>query len=526
MSKTETKALAEGAFLLGNKGKHRYEIIKYLGRGGFGITYLAQETVPVDGIPQQHKYTIKEFCLSDICTRQEDNSLTVGPGMTGDFNEAKGEFRKEAEHLHELSNPGIVPVSEVFEQNGTVYYVMQYLGDTTLAGLMKQQGGSLDEELAVDIIRKVSASLRYLHQHMMTHLDVKPENIMLLKDSGGWTPVLIDFGLSCHYGKNGTLTSKDVAPGTSKGYSPMEQYVPGGVKTFTPQADIYALGATLFCLLTGKEPVISAEVSNKYLYSNLPEGVSERTANAVVKAMQKNKEDRPANIDEFLKLLGDADTAGPITGGNVTERIPKRKTGGGKFELDSKYLYAVLAAVVLVIGLYLFYPSTSGCSSGTEPSADVQEEVMDPHSEVQTNASAGHEGETPAQVNTQQTSSPASETPASNNHATNTAGNASGGSSAGSSAPTTPTATPSESEGHVKDLGYAVWYGPVRKGKPDGGGKMVFKRAHVIDSFDPDENEAQSGDYVEGIYLDGHLVSGKWYDASGNKKKTIYIGGL
>ena len=514
-------ALSGGTFLLGKNSKHRYEIIKYLGRGGFGITYLAQETVSVDGIPQQHKYTIKEFCLSDICSRQNDNSLSVSPDRQEEFNEAKEEFRKEAEHLHKLSNSGIVPVSEVFEQNGTVYYVMQYLGNMTLSGLMKQQGGALDEGLAVDIIRKVSASLRYLHQRMMTHLDVKPENIMLLKDSGGsWTPVLIDFGLSCHYSKSGALTSKAVAAGTSKGYSPMEQYVPGGVRTFTPQADIYALGATLFCLLTGKEPVISAEVSNKYLYSNLPEGVSERTANAVVKAMQKNKEDRPANIDEFLQLLGEANTADPITGGNQTQRIIRDRRGESKMALDKKYIYAALAAVVLVIGFFVLRPGNP--TPSPVPHSDAQEEVADSGSAVQTNVSGG---ETPVQDSHQQASSDASGTSANTPDPTKTGGTTSAGSST-SSAQTAPVASPTESESKVKDLGYAVWYGSVRKGKPDGDGKMVFKRAHVIDSFDPEKNEAESGDYVEGVYEDGHLVSGKWYDASGNKKKSIYIGGL
>ena len=163
----ETKALSEGTILTGKKGKHTYKVIKVLGRGGFGITYLAQETVLVDGIPQTHKYTIKEFCLSDICTRDADGSISVVQDRVDELTEAKEEFRKEAEHLRELSHGGIVPVSEVFEQNGTVYYVMQYLGGTTLSTYIKENG-ALDENLAVDITHKVATALSYLHQRMMT----------------------------------------------------------------------------------------------------------------------------------------------------------------------------------------------------------------------------------------------------------------------------------------------------------------------------------------------------------------------
>ena len=76
----------------------------------------------------------------------------------------------------------------------------------------------------------------------------------------------------------------------------------------------------------------------------------------------------------------------------------------------------------------------------------------------------------------------------------------------------------------VKDLGYAVWYGPVTNGKPNGEGKMVFKSSHIIDSFDPDKHQAENGDYVKGEYQNGHLVQGNWYGSDGNKKEYIYIG--
>ena len=510
----QTKALSSGVILTGKKGKHAYKVMQVLGRGGFGITYLAQETIPLDGIPQTLKYTIKEFCLSDICTREEDGSLSVAPDRRDELNEAKEEFRKEAEHLRELSHNGIVPVSEVFDQNGTVYYVMQYLGGTTLSTFIKENG-ALNEDEAIDITRKVGSALSYLHQRRMTHLDVKPDNIMLMKDAdGGIRPVLIDFGLSCHYGNNGKITSKVVAVGTSKGYSPMEQYVPDGVKTFTPQADIYALGATLFHMLTGKVPAISTDVSTKYIYTNLPEGISDRTMNALNLAMQKRKEDRPETMEKFLQILDQGGTQSDISGGNVTERISK---GPRPDDNKKKYMFIGIAAVALILVIFLMF----GHSSTSEQPITNQQEVAPP--EIST-----EEAGTTNNVSTNQESQTGEQT---EQTGTNSNNNSSSGSSnnagAGTSSPSTPEPPKPETSTvtKVKDLGYAVWEGTLRNGRPDGEGKMTFKSQHIIDSFDPDKLEAENGDYIVGVYEDGHLVSGKWYDSNGNRKKTIYIGG-
>lgn len=490
--------LSEGFILIGNKNKHRYQIKKYLGRGGFGITYLAQEEVTQDGIPQTHTFTIKEFCLSDSCIRDADGTISVPKGKRDDFNEAKKEFRSEADLLHNLSHEGIVPVSEVFEQNNTVYYVMQYLGDTSLSTLIAKNGGRMEESAAIDIMRKIACSLLYLHQHRMTHLDVKPNNIMIKKDG---EPVLIDFGLARSYGKDGHQISKVVAAGTSKGYSPVEQYEPDGLSTFTPQADIYALGATLFHMLTGKAPVESKEVSAKYIIAQLPDGISDNTSNALIMAMQKRKEDRPANMEAFLQILGATDEPDNTPDGNETERIggeQRREQHSWTEKIDKKYVITALAAIA-VVALLFFY------NRKPEPKTD----------EVKTDTLIVVPDTTPTPVPV-----PTPDTPSVHHPVVVPEPQPQ---------PTpTPSLTPEPEAVQVsttKDLGYAVWHGTLRKGKPDGEGKMVFKKAHVIDSYDPDKSEAESGDYVIGIYEDGHLVSGKWYDASGNKKKSIYIGG-
>lgn len=514
MDKNKTIALSAGVVLTGKKSRHRYEIMHYLGRGGFGITYLAKETVMIEGIPQTHKYTIKEFCMSDVCTRNADGSITVSDENLEDFKISKEEFRKEAEHLKEISHEGIVPVSEVFEHNNTIYYVMQFLGDTTLLKFIEQKGGSLDEDTALGITRKLAISLGYLHKHMMTHLDVKPDNIMIDYKDGSLRPILIDFGLCCHYGKNGEITAKVAAVGTSTGYSPMEQYVPGGVKSFTPQADIYALGATLFHMLTGHVPAISTEISMHYIYKHLPDDISESTSQAIVKAMQKDVEKRPKSMNDFLLMLNGNTTHSFSEEGNVTQHGTKKIVPRCFLH---NYLYGTLCViVVLALAVFLLL---RGMKSNFFGATNHQTESVDSiDSGGQTIVNNDNTVSEEEQNDVQETDT--------GNQTDNSQGN-NGGNTNSSNQPTTPPVMPEPIvNSHEKDLGYAVWYGSLVKGKPDGEGKMVFKRNHIIDSFDPDRHEAEIGDYVEGFYEDGHLVSGKWYDARGNKKQSIYIGGL
>ena len=120
-------------------------------------------------------------------------------------------------------------------------------------------------------------------------------------DSGKIIPVLIDFGLSKHYDKNGKPTSTLRVSGCSDGYAPMEQYV--GIYSFTPQADVYALAATLFFTLTGKDPVIATELNKDKIVASLPESVCSKVKEAVVSAMKMRKEERTQSVRLFIENL-------------------------------------------------------------------------------------------------------------------------------------------------------------------------------------------------------------------------------
>jgi serine/threonine protein kinase len=134
-----------------------------------------------------------------------------------------------------------------------------------------------------------------LHQQQMTHLDIKPDNIMLAKDVyEELRPVLIDFGLSKHYDKNGHPTSTIHTLGCSDGYAPIEQYA--GITTFSPTADIYALGATIYFCLTGIDPIKSTDLHEGQLVSLLPSDVSKETKAIIQSATTLQRDTRTKSI--------------------------------------------------------------------------------------------------------------------------------------------------------------------------------------------------------------------------------------
>ena len=275
----------------------RYTIERTLGQGGFGITYLGVQS----GLHRE--VAIKEFFMKDYCGRDASASqVTLGTEgsrqLVAHFRE---KFLKEARNIAELDHPNIVPIYDVFEENGTAYYVMKYATGGSLAAKVKREG-HLQEDEATEYILQVASALYYIHQRKMAHLDVKPANIML--DQNG-NALLIDFGISKQYdGLTGEQTSTNQV-GISPGFSPMEQYEAGGVGRFSPESDIYSLGATFYCLLTGYVPPSATEVLNNGLpMSRLHTlGVSQRAINVIRSAMEPRRMDRMKSVDVFFDEL-------------------------------------------------------------------------------------------------------------------------------------------------------------------------------------------------------------------------------
>ena len=272
-------------------GKYRIEEI--LGQGGFGITYLATQ------VGLNRKVAIKEFFMKEYCNRDEATS-SVSLGTVGSRDVVmrfREKFIKEAQNIAALNHPHIIRIYDVFEENNTAYYVMEYLDNASLSEYLKQKGRLLETE-ALRFIRQIADALSYIHEHKINHLDVKPGNILLDAKNNA---VLIDFGLAKRYDDAGNQTSTTPV-GISHGYAPLEQYKKGGVGTFSPTTDIYSLAATLFKLVTGQTPPDAGDVNEDGL-PDFPSDISQSTINAITQAMQGSRKNRPQSIAEFLKLL-------------------------------------------------------------------------------------------------------------------------------------------------------------------------------------------------------------------------------
>ena len=289
--------LKPGTFLQGDK----YRIIRMLGSGGFGITYLAEHVMA------KHKVCIKEFFPKEYYNRDEDScSAKLGSeGSAEMMNIYKAKFIKEAQIIASLNHPNIIHIHDVFTENNTAYYVMEYIAGESLKDVVKLRG-ALPEAEAVKYIRAVSKAVEYIHERRIMHLDIKPANVMLRAEDD--CPILIDFGISKHYDENSGEATSKTPVGKSRGFTPMEQYKEGGVNTFSPETDIYSLGATLYYLVTGTIPPQASDVLEDGLPA-LPSHLSAGVRRAITTAMQSRRKDRPQNIAEFLGLLDFVDNA-------------------------------------------------------------------------------------------------------------------------------------------------------------------------------------------------------------------------
>lgn len=196
------------------KGAVVYTIAEHLHNGGFGITYRATAQIMVGNIPQTATFTIKEFFMGKICSRDVDGNVVVAAENQQAFLSAKADFKSEAEILHSLMHDNIVPVNEVFEQNNTVYYVMSYLGNVSLYQYVAENGGLLSEAKAKQIIMPLTSALAYLHNRNILHLDIKPDNIMMVGQGDSIKPVLIDFGQAMYFvnGKPKRIRASEAIP--------------------------------------------------------------------------------------------------------------------------------------------------------------------------------------------------------------------------------------------------------------------------------------------------------------------------
>ena len=336
-----------------------YRIEKVLGQGGFGITYLAEQS----GLDR--KVAVKEFFMKEHCNRDGETSFVSVPseGSKDLVETFRQKFIKEAKTIAAMENHHIIRIIEVFEENGTAYYVMEYLSGGSLSDRIPS--GGLPESEAVGYIRQVAEALAYIHQHNILHLDVKPSNILFRKEDEA---VLIDFGISKHYDDEGGSQTSSTPVGVSEGYAPTEQYEHEGVSSFFASTDIYSLGATLYCLLSGHRPPKASIVLNDGL-PPLPSSVSASTRVAVETAMSPKRKDRPQSVEAFLALLDagvepvDAESEETTLVQDVKPEVSEKHVNsdsndGHVVKPGLKWIWSLAAGlIVAVVALLLLLPS-------------------------------------------------------------------------------------------------------------------------------------------------------------------------
>ena len=280
-----------------------YRIDSYLSSGGFGNTYVATN------IEFEERVAIKEFFMKGV-TQRDENQTTVSVSNAENHNsflEQKEKFKKEARRLRKLNNEYIVSVHDLFEENGTAYYVMDYVDGENLAERLKRTGLPMNEQEVRKILPQVLDALKSVHDAGIWHLDMKPANIMETKDGN---VKLIDFGASKQMNaqKGGATTSTAIS--YTNGYAPREQMEQNYDK-FGPWTDIYALGATLYNLLTNKRPPLPTDLDDdisddKHLALPFPTSVGEEMKKFVLELMQTNRMQRPQSIGEIQNLLNNS----------------------------------------------------------------------------------------------------------------------------------------------------------------------------------------------------------------------------
>ena len=284
-------ALPPGTALAG-----QYVIEQVLGQGGFGITYRA-----VDHKSGQ-KVAVKEF-FPDTMAARIGTTVTAFTGERGEsFAYGKGCFLQEAETLAEfIGNENIVRVHSYFEENGTAYFVMDFVEGISFDRYIKEHGGHVGWEEAERILLPVMDALAAVHSRGIIHRDVTPDNIYI---TGDGTVKLLDFG-AARYSLGDKSRSLDVV--LKHGFAPKEQYTRHGRQG--PYTDVYTVGASFYFAVTGRRPPDSIDRMDED--DLIPPGrlgvsVSPAKEEALLKALNVQPAERFQSMGEFKKALLEA----------------------------------------------------------------------------------------------------------------------------------------------------------------------------------------------------------------------------
>ena len=298
MEETYRNALQKGHII------HEYKIIRILGVGGFGVTYLVEDT------NLDKHYALKEYMPNDLAVRE---GTTVHPKTSsdaGDYAWGLDRFLLEARTLAKFEHPHIVRVQRLFKAHNTAYMVMDYEKGETLGDILKRLKRPLEQGEIQKILFPILAGLKVVHEQNFLHRDIKPGNILVRYADE--SPVLLDFGSARQAVGS---KSKSLTAIVTEGYAPYEQYESDGNQG--PWGDIYALAAVVYRCIAGEVPAESIKRVTSLLRKKpdpltpLHKVGGDRYTEGFLKAMDHAlailEDDRPQNIDGWLQELADSD---------------------------------------------------------------------------------------------------------------------------------------------------------------------------------------------------------------------------
>ncbi len=292
----------------------KYRVVRYMASGGFGNTY------EVEHVKLHKRLALKEFFMRGVNLRE---GLTVTVSVDDNrasFEQMREKFYKEAQRLAQLDELHIVEVSDFFEENATAYYTMRLIDGESLAATMKRSGQPMEESELTQMLPQVLSALRCVHSQGIYHLDIKPGNIMRNATGHCW---LIDFGASKQLSAAESQTlSTSTGLCYTPGFAPSEQ-ISGNIKRIGPWTDFYALGATLYNLLTDQMPPSPDDIMDDEEDAfDFTTKISPTMQQLILWLMSPRPRQRPQSVDDILNW--DAESISGTSQETVVAATPQR----------------------------------------------------------------------------------------------------------------------------------------------------------------------------------------------------------
>ena len=345
----------------------QYTIESFLAAGGFGITYLARDSL-------NRRVVIKECFPGNFCRRQNSSVMPRSRAHQNELKSIVRLFSQEAMNLAKASHPNIVGVHQVFEENNTAYMALDFVQGRDLLEILQDDRDSLTPEIVTGYLTKVLDAIKHIHERGMLHRDISPDNI-IINERG--EPILIDFGAAREDSSNENVTRMLSALRVVKdGYSPQEFYIAGSEQT--PSCDLYSLAASFYHIATGELPpdsqvrlsAFAAGDDDPYVsLDEKTEGYSRNFVTALDKAMSVLPRSRMHSADEWIAHLehgGGSQVETRVLDEGPEQATPEKKRSALPLLLGS-------TAVAAAIGAGVFLMQSGGEDTATAATGSTPE---------------------------------------------------------------------------------------------------------------------------------------------------------